>query len=195
MSTEVSLRARILAEATDLFARKGFGGAAVRELAAAVGVTKPTLYYHYGSKEQLYLATVNAHVEAATRAIEEAVAGPGSVRARLNRFVQTQCRFVQENAAAVRLLITCNHEPAAAGAPPVDLMTMHRHHAELLHGLLQDGVRSGELRPDLDLPTAVLAFLGMVHLPILAALHGAPLPLGDAHAHSIVDLFYRGVHP
>ena len=39
--------------ALGLFARKGYTATSVSEIVIAAGVTKPTLYYYYGSKEQL----------------------------------------------------------------------------------------------------------------------------------------------
>jgi AcrR family transcriptional regulator len=47
------VRTRILEEATRLFASRGYDGTSIQEIALAVGITRPTLVYHYGSKEQL----------------------------------------------------------------------------------------------------------------------------------------------
>ena len=52
-------RERILVQAVPLFARSGFDGVSMREVAAVVGVTPAALYYHYSDKEELYLALVN----------------------------------------------------------------------------------------------------------------------------------------
>ena len=54
---------RILDAAIPLFARLGYGSASVRELAEAAGVTKPTLYYHFGSKEDLFHELVRYHLD------------------------------------------------------------------------------------------------------------------------------------
>jgi len=45
---------RIKNVAIDLFHKKGFHGASIREIAEAAEVTKPVIYYHYDSKEGLY---------------------------------------------------------------------------------------------------------------------------------------------
>ncbi|PKI91177.1 hypothetical protein CW368_07925 [Actinomycetales bacterium SN12] len=49
-------RARILAEARTVFARKGYGQASLREIAECVGIKTPSLYAHFPSKEALYEA-------------------------------------------------------------------------------------------------------------------------------------------
>lgn len=46
-------RDRILSVARDLFAEQGFAGTSVRDIAAALGVTKAALYYHFTSKDEI----------------------------------------------------------------------------------------------------------------------------------------------
>jgi AcrR family transcriptional regulator len=54
-------RERILEAALDLFARQGFAGTSVRQLARAVGLRESSLYNHFASKEAIYHALVDAH--------------------------------------------------------------------------------------------------------------------------------------
>jgi len=51
----------ILNEALELFSAKGYEGVSVSELTEAAGITKPTLYYYFGSKEGLFEAVCQAH--------------------------------------------------------------------------------------------------------------------------------------
>ena len=62
MGEQEEVRGRIIREATRLFAERGYAATSVREIAEAVGVTKPTLYYHFGSKDGLFTALVNHHL-------------------------------------------------------------------------------------------------------------------------------------
>jgi len=52
--------ADILRVATAEFADKGFSGARIDEIAAATRTSKRMIYYHFGSKEGLYLAVLEA---------------------------------------------------------------------------------------------------------------------------------------
>ena len=54
-------RALILREAGRLFARDGYAGARLDEVAAAAHVTKPIVYRHFESKKALYLALLDKH--------------------------------------------------------------------------------------------------------------------------------------
>jgi len=58
-------RRRILESAYELFYRKGFVRVGVDAVAAAAGVTKHTLYYHYRSKDALLAAVLEFHHELA----------------------------------------------------------------------------------------------------------------------------------
>lgn len=50
----MDVRAKILSEATRLFAAQGVDGTALQQIADAVGVRKPSLLYHFPSKEALH---------------------------------------------------------------------------------------------------------------------------------------------
>ncbi len=53
-------RREILAAAMQEFASKGYSGARVDDIVANTSTTKPMVYYHFGSKEKLYAAVMEA---------------------------------------------------------------------------------------------------------------------------------------
>jgi AcrR family transcriptional regulator len=52
----VSTRERILDVALDLFTEQGFDGTSMREIAERLHITKPSIYYHFASKEEILMA-------------------------------------------------------------------------------------------------------------------------------------------
>ncbi|MEM9563622.1 MAG: TetR/AcrR family transcriptional regulator [Actinomycetota bacterium] len=71
-------RAAILRAASRRFGADGFAGVSMDELAAEAGVTKPTIYAHFGSKEALFetligdvIATSNGGVMAMVETVDE----------------------------------------------------------------------------------------------------------------------------
>jgi AcrR family transcriptional regulator len=54
-------RELIIEAAGRAFGDRGYEGARLDEIAGAAGVTKPILYRHFGSKQELYLALLDRH--------------------------------------------------------------------------------------------------------------------------------------
>jgi AcrR family transcriptional regulator len=51
-----STRERILDVALDLFTDQGFDGTSMREIAERLDISKPAIYYHFASKEEILMA-------------------------------------------------------------------------------------------------------------------------------------------
>jgi len=71
---------RIAAKALRLFAAHGFDGVGVQELCDEAGITKPSLYYHFQSKEGLLAALYEDRFTAFIQTVRAAAAYPGDHR-------------------------------------------------------------------------------------------------------------------
>ncbi len=78
---------RMLVLAIPLFARSGFDGVSMREVAAVVGVTPAALYYHFSDKEDLYLALVGHAFNSGVRNVFGDISASADPWARLEVFV------------------------------------------------------------------------------------------------------------
>jgi len=81
---EGAARARILVEASRLFAVRGFHGTSTRDIAAAVGIRQPTLYSHFASKHAILAALLDADLRPAKARVSAALDLDGSAAARLH---------------------------------------------------------------------------------------------------------------
>src|ERR1700761_3222093 len=68
-------RRQVLAVASELFARQGFEATSIRDIAAAAGMMSGSLYYHFASKEDLYIAVQDASISKIFNAVESAISG------------------------------------------------------------------------------------------------------------------------
>ena len=59
--TAAETRERLLLAAADVFARRGYDGTRVADIAAAADVSRGALYAHFGSKAELLVAALRAH--------------------------------------------------------------------------------------------------------------------------------------
>jgi AcrR family transcriptional regulator len=96
-------REAILSQAAELFARKGFVGTSMNEVATACGLSKPALYHYVRDKSQLLFEIATTHVARLHALIEEVAAGdkvnppPADATAHVRRLIE---RFVLEYAGA-----------------------------------------------------------------------------------------------
>jgi AcrR family transcriptional regulator len=74
---------RILSTALDLFAIKGYDATAVREICEAAGITKPTLYHFFGSKDGVLQALVQTGFQQYRAMVTAAMDTPGSFKERV----------------------------------------------------------------------------------------------------------------
>ncbi len=68
-------RGQIVEAAARLYARDGFVGASVSDLAEACGVSKSAIYHYYPSKEDILYEVMISHVRGLEAAARDAVAG------------------------------------------------------------------------------------------------------------------------
>ena len=97
-------REQILDVAVQVFASKGFHGASMNDVADAAGVTKPVLYQHFDSKQDLYLALLEDVGHRMLHSIAKATAGATNGKTQTELGFQAYFRFVADDHDAFLLL-------------------------------------------------------------------------------------------
>ncbi|NJD90528.1 MAG: TetR/AcrR family transcriptional regulator [Geobacter sp.] len=140
-----AVRERLLGEALRLFTEKGYASTSVRELVESAGVTKPVLYYYFGSKEGLYLEIMNGISGLLDQRINELQQAGGTVRQRLLDFFSRLFVGARENIPAVRLAYAIYYGPPQ-GAPFIDFNRFFDTILVMVGTLVAEGVQNGEFR-------------------------------------------------
>lgn len=96
-------RARIIAAAGDLFGRRGYHAATMRDIALRAGVSPGLIYNHVEDKEELLLLVLDSLLDAYASRIPAALAGLRDPIARFAAAVDTYCRIVAERPEATLL--------------------------------------------------------------------------------------------
>lgn len=136
-------REHILRVAARVFARKGYRAASLQEIADEVGVTRPSFYYHFKSKQQILAAIVDAALARADRTLDEVLAVSGTPVDKLRAFV---FKYVEINTEHVEVPVLFQVMGELA---PDDAEAARRRRREIDHklaGLIEQGVGSGHLR-------------------------------------------------
>ena len=91
---EPSTRKRILAEASALFAQKGYHGTSTREIAGAVGIQQPSLFHHFNSKEAIMSDLIDFDLDEPLAVAEREAAAAGSPALRLFRYLAWDVEYL-----------------------------------------------------------------------------------------------------
>ncbi|WP_309570819.1 TetR/AcrR family transcriptional regulator, partial [Deinococcus sp.] len=183
-----STRARIQAQAARLFVQSGYHGVSMREVAQAVGVTKPALYHHYADKEALFLSMLDGALSGLARLIEVAAEQTG-LRAQLQTLVEELIASAPEQRVGIQLAGELRHvspERRAAFEQVYRRVWMGG-----LTGLFEEAATRGELRDDLPPATLALAFLALLY-PLVS---GAPQSDLHGRGYALLAVYLDGATP
>jgi AcrR family transcriptional regulator len=108
-------RQKVLTVASDLFATKGFEATSMRDVAAAANLMSGSLYYHFASKEEMYVAVQDASVSKIFNAVEAAIAKVEDPWARLEAAAIGHLEALLDR-SGFRVLVTPTFPPGLAPA-------------------------------------------------------------------------------
>ncbi len=99
-----SMREAILHEATQLFADNGFEGTSLNDIAAGVGIKRPSLLHHFSSKDELYGEVFEHMLSEWLERVESAIVQPGTGWDKFAFVISVGFDVFAENPAYVRLM-------------------------------------------------------------------------------------------
>ena len=181
----------ILNQALELFAARGYDAVGVQEIAAAAGVTKPTLYHHFGSKEGILSELIARDAQPFLTRLEVAAHYQHDLTRQLLAIVETYVAFATTQVSFYRLLAAC------AVAPPESRsyrLTRPLEGAQyrLVETLFEAASRDhGNMRGRAR--RYAYSFVGLIHTYLRLALDGE-LELGDTLKHELVRQFSYGIY-
>jgi len=98
------MRDVILDEATELFARFGYEGTSLNDIAAGVGIKRPSLLHHFPSKDALYGEVFERMLSDWLERVESTMKSPGQGWERFSAVLTSGFELFCENPAYVRLM-------------------------------------------------------------------------------------------
>lgn len=155
----VDSRSTLLMNSLQLFARKGYENVGVQEIVVSSGVTKPTLYHHFGNKigllESLYregFAPLNSRLDA-LKAQEFSAA---DLQTMLEQICIAYFDFTRENPLFMRLYMAMLFAPEESDACQVVMPHATRQHQTVSSIMIRLGI------PAEKAPFMTARFIGQI---------------------------------
>jgi len=155
--------------AAEVFRAKGLSDASLHEISRAIGVDRATLYYYFGSKEQLFRAVILESIEEVVGRAQAIGTGAGSCRARLTELITYVVGAFSDQYPSLHIFVQEDMRRIKAG-PPAQTGPDQRRLAELadiymgtLENLIVEGTTSGEFRDLKDPRQVALVIQGAIN--------------------------------
>jgi len=150
----------MLASAAEVFARKGYEGASLQDLADAIGMQKGSLYHWIETKEDLLVAVIERAHEATSATNVRWQAAEDPIEA-LRDFVAGHARVAIEHQVATTVYLQDFESLSPARRRAV--VAARDAYETKLRGLLERAQDAGRLREGVDVRVSTFAILGMVN--------------------------------
>lgn len=109
--SDVDNRALLLDTALGLFARRGYDSVGVQEIVQTAGLTKPTLYHYFGSKDGLLTALLEEKHRPLLEAVQRAAEYDGDLTRTLRRVLDTYLDFLETSETFYRFWLSLIFSP------------------------------------------------------------------------------------
>jgi len=178
----------ILTHAAEVFCKRGYEGASMRDLSRQSGMSLAGLYYYFESKERL-LYLIQKHTFATiVQRLKERLAGIADPEERIRIFILNHLEYFLANQAAMKVL--SHEDDVLKNGLGAEVAAIKREYYRICVGLLDELKRERGLQFTTRL--AVLSLFGMMNW--IYTWHN---PRVDADAVSIAgemgDVFLNGV--
>jgi len=178
----------LLTAAATLFTERGYDGTSMEHLSQRLGITKSAIYHHVPSKQELLRLAVDRALDGLFAEVEKLDAVDGPAIDRLEQLVRGSVRVLAEQLPFVTLLLRVR------GNTPVEraALARRREFDHLVAALVAQAAQEGDLRPDIDPPTATRLLFGMVNsIAEWYRPHGGTSPA--ALAATVVAVAFEGL--
>lgn len=148
----------VIAEASRAFGRHGYKNVSLDEIAAALNVTKPALYYYFKNKQEMVYECHELAMELGDRVLSESIASESTGYGRIAAFIKNYILMLTDEMGAPAILQ--DFSGMSAVHQKKIILRRRKFNQELRH-VLEGGVQDGSIAPCNE-KMAVFWFMGAV---------------------------------
>ena len=150
----------ILSQAAHVFARKGFRGASIRDIARLTGVSLAGLYYYFQSKDELLFLIQKHCFELLTTCLEEKLQGVADPVEKVRILIGNHLEYFLSNMREMKVL---SHEAESLNGEFLsEIERIKRRYYKICLGVVQELIDTGQMK-ELNPRTTVMSMLGMMN--------------------------------
>ena len=149
-------RARVTEISAEIFSRRGFRATSMNEIAAAVGLSKPTLYHYFRSKEELLVRIYSDVLDESLALGRQTVADAATPLDAIRDLIRSRVVYTCEHQALLKVCFEEEHELPAELAEEV--LRRRRAFERLFVAALQRHLAE---HPELRLPMTAKVYVNM----------------------------------
>jgi len=192
--TDRDTREAIVEASMRLFARRGYHGATIAQIAEATGLTKGALYWHFKGKEDLFLTVLDSIKDKWQKAVMSRVEKSEGAIEKLEQLFDATSEMIagSDDPHSMHLFLV------SAGAQPEmrdfeeAIRNAYAGYVEALADIIRTGQEDGEIRKDMDAQSAAVGIVGCLEGIVLQArLH--PSAMVAAAAAEMKNHFVRSL--
>jgi AcrR family transcriptional regulator len=183
-------RLALLVAAVRMFNERGFHATLLEDVAASLGVSKPTIYHYLGNKERVLLECIRLGIEQFRAAIEEAEGLPGSGLDRLRHFLRAYAQINMDDFG--RCVIRTGVEPLSPEGAQV-MRDQKRGIDAALRSFIEEGMADGSIAKS-DPKILAFTLAGALNWPARWHVPGGPMSAEEI-ATQMVDILTTGLAP
>jgi AcrR family transcriptional regulator len=188
-------RQDILRAALKHFAHGGYAATSVQQIVGEARVSKPTLYYYFTDKADLFQALVSEAHDERYRLMQEAAARGKDLRAQLVEILNVLFDYFLQNRELMRISLATAF--ASPGEIPAGLKYVDRceRNFEFVHSLMKQAQVQGQLSDRFESRELAFGFYGQANAYLMTHLLVPEGKLNRETAQRVVDLFLSGAAP
>lgn len=136
-------RRQLLDAAARVFARNGYAGTRIEDIASEGNASKGLIYHYFGSKEAVFVALVERAVHGTLRLLEAAAGRSGAAHERLRWLIQQEMEGMTDDRHSILVLVQALTSDATPDEARQLVTALGRRALEVTSGLIAEGQRAG----------------------------------------------------
>jgi len=177
--------------AVKIFAKNGFDKTSVDDIAESAKIAKGTIYYHFKSKDEIFLGLIENGINDLIDEIRRSVASIDDPRAKLETMLTVQLNFYQKYRDFCKVLVSeFSHLDTVWKK---DIKKIQAEYHELIKSIIDKGKQQNQFREDLDSEAITIALFSLIAVAGLSwALLHREISIKTMHSN-IISIFLNGI--